>query len=163
MSEYPCGGTRREQQLMLYVGGELHLWDRLRMESHLRNCSRCREQQRLLLTTMQSFAAEVRGGDLPRWEAQGMTVSASALSGRLQGKPVGSARLATLAAISAAVAVLTSYMAATYGDRLTQSRSGPLSRVSTVASPPCTPSAGIPASSCRNCASPAPFRKGAPL
>jgi anti-sigma factor RsiW len=165
MNDYPCGGTRREQELMLYVGGELLPWDRLRIESHLRHCPLCREQQRLMLRTMQSIAAEVRGGSLPQWQAQGLMVSASALSGRFHGKPPASARLVTLAAISAAVAVLTSYMAATYGDHLLSSRSAPLSHVSTAttaataataASPPCLTPAPTATKSCHNCASPAP-------
>jgi anti-sigma factor RsiW len=158
MSEYTCGGTRREQQLMLYVGGELLPWERLRIESHLRKCPVCRGQQRLMLSTMQTVAAEVRGGALPQWEAQGMMVSASGLSGPFRGKPAGSFRLVTLAAVSAAVAVLTSYMAATYGDRLITSYSAPLTRVNTVASPPCSPTVGTTDNSCRNCASPAPPR-----
>jgi hypothetical protein len=163
MSEYPCGGARREQELMLYVGGELLPWERFRIETHLRLCPLCREQQRLMLNTMQIVADEVRGGGLPQWEAQGMLVSGSAISGRFHGKPVSSMRLVTLAAVSAAVAVLTSYMAANYGDRLTTSHSGPLTRVSTAASPPCKTPADTAASSCRNCASPASVRKANPF
>lgn len=151
MTDYPCGGIRREQQLMLYVGGELPSWERLLIEMHLRNCPVCREHQALILSTMQSVAAEVRGGSLPHWEAQGMMVSASALSGRFHSTPIGSARLVTLATISAAVAVLTSYMAATYGDRLTRSPSVPLSHVNTVATPCASPESSLD-SSCRNCA-----------
>ncbi|MES2464645.1 MAG: zf-HC2 domain-containing protein [Armatimonadota bacterium] len=156
MSQNPCDGTSHDQELMLYVGGELSPWDRFRVASHLRSCTRCREQHRLLLSTMRIVAAEVRGGALPQWEAQGGFVSASALSSRFHGKPIGSVRLATLAAISAAVAVLTSYMAATYGDRLTTSHFAPLSRVSSAASPPCEVSPGPASSSCRDCASPTP-------
>jgi anti-sigma factor RsiW len=156
MSEYPCGGAQREQQLMLYVGGELLPRERLQIEAHLRNCPLCREQQHFLRSTMQSVAAEVRGAALPRWEAPGITVSSSALSGRFHGKPLDSMRLVTLAAISAAAAILTSYMAATYGDRLIRSYSVPLSHVSTVVSPPCVTPTTAAAKSCHNCASPSP-------
>lgn len=156
MSDFPCGGAQQEQRLMLYVGGELLLWERLRIEAHLRSCPICREQQRLMLRTMQNVAAEVRGYGLPAWEAQGITVSGSAISGRLLAKPISSGRFATLAALSAAVAVLTSYTAATYGDRLMTSHSAPLSRVSTPASPPCETTPEKPVRPCHDCASPAP-------
>jgi anti-sigma factor RsiW len=159
MNDYPCGGIQREQQLMLYVGGELPLWERLRIESHLRRCPTCREQQAQIQNTMQYVAAEVRGGSLPLWQAQGMMVSGSAVSGRFHGRPVSSTRLAALAAISAAIAALTSYMAAMYGDHLTPSHSAPLSHASMVASPSCETPAGKrdkPGKSCRNCVSSPP-------
>lgn len=155
MSEYPCG-AQREQDLMLYVGGELLPWERLRMESHLRSCPLCREQQRVLQSTMHLVAAELRGGGLPAWESPGTMVTGSGVSSRLQGRPVSGSRLATLAAVSVTVAVFTSYMAANFGDHLKISRSAPLSRVSIAASPPCKTGVGTPARSCRNCASPAP-------
>ena len=155
MSDHPCG-AQREQDLMLYVGGELLPWERLRMESHLRSCPLCQEQQRLLQSTMQMVAAELRGGALPAWESQGTMVSGSGISGRLHGRPVSGSRLATLAAVSVTVAVFTSYMAANFGDHLKISRSAPLSRVSIAASPPCKTDADKPARACRDCASPDP-------
>ena len=153
MSEYQCGGLPQEQDLILYVGGELLPKAKRRVEAHLRDCPHCRRQQRLLLLTMQSVAAEVRGSALPRWAPHEL-ISGTAVSTRLYSKPVSGGRLATLAAISAAVAVLTSYMAATYGDHLTPSYSVPLSRVSIEPLPPCKSSPAAKAGkSCRDCIS----------
>lgn len=163
MSEYPCGGLRREQDLMLYVGGELLPWEKRRVEAHLRECPHCQKQQRLLRTTMQSVAAEVRGSGMPHWAPQEM-VSATAVSTPFYHKPVNSSRLATLVAISAAVAALTSYMAATYGDHLMSSHFVPLSHVNIEPTPPCesspTAKADKSGKSCHNCASPAPKAVG---
>ncbi|MBC8104879.1 MAG: hypothetical protein H7Z41_20075 [Cytophagales bacterium] len=136
MSEYPCGGTRREQELMLYAGGELLFWDRQRVERHLRHCSCCCERHALIRSAMGSIAAEVRGSSLPAWQAQS-PVPSYGIAARLLGRREQTARLASLAAISAAVAAVGSYLAANYGDNLRPVQPAPPSPVSIVTSPIC--------------------------
>lgn len=56
-----------EKDLLLLLHGELSPRRRLRLRSHLRRCSRCRQRQEKLSDVSRLIAGAIRGPEMPPW------------------------------------------------------------------------------------------------
>lgn len=57
----------RDQDLLLFVHGELKTMRRRALQRHLRNCPMCRERHSQFATASRQVAAAVRGSRAPQW------------------------------------------------------------------------------------------------